>query len=62
MMVSIHASHRFQWQAGVSQEESPGGQHLLFGSSDEHNNAVKVLTAAQMSAAWRAATFDFSRV
>lgn len=60
MMASIPAAHRFQWQAGVRQEESPRGQHLLFGSSNEHNNAMKVLTAAQMSAVWCAATFYFS--
>lgn len=37
-------------------------QHLLFGSSKEHNSAVRVLTAAQMSAVWCVATFYFSRM
>lgn len=42
--------------------EFPGGQHWLFGSSNEHNSALKVLTAAQTPAVWRAATFYFSGV
>lgn len=43
--------HRFQQQAGVRQEEVSRrrGEHLLFVSSNKHNNDIKVLIIDQMS-------------
>lgn len=42
---------QFQQQVGVRQEEvsQRRGEHLLFGSSNKHNNDVKVLTIDHMS-------------